>query len=71
MRRIDGRKESAPYPGRPERLPQGKRSSRDEPMSAQESAEGIVVPSTGTKARTCRDGEDLNSMDGADADKHG
>lgn len=42
-----------------------------EPMDAKESAEGEVVPPTGTKARTCRDGEDLNSMDGADADKHG
>lgn len=32
---------------------------------------GRSSPANGTKARTCRDGEDLNSMDGADADKHG
>lgn len=36
-----------------------------------EVSRGHSNPANGTKARTCRDGEDLNSMDGADADKHG
>ena len=37
-------------------------------MGEQKSAEGIVAPSTGVKARTCRNEEDRTSMNEADAD---
>ena len=48
-------------------MPKGKRSPRGEAERAGVSR-GHSSPANGTKARTCRDGEDLNSMDEADAD---
>jgi hypothetical protein len=49
-------KVGAHYPGRSDELPTGLPSSRGEGMGRQKSAEGIVGPPTGPKARTCNTG---------------